>query len=52
MLEIDKLSKIVAANWKMNGSILFIDNFLNQLDLVNDHEGLVVVFLPIHQILK
>jgi len=32
MLEIQKFTKIIAANWKMNGSINFINNFLNDLD--------------------
>ena len=32
MLEIQKFTKIIAANWKMNGSINFINNFLNHLD--------------------
>ena len=31
MLEIQKYTKIIAANWKMNGSINFIDNFLSKL---------------------
>ena len=32
MLEIQKFTKIIAANWKMNGSINFINKFLNDLD--------------------
>ena len=32
MLEIQKFTKIIAANWKMNGSINFINHFLNDLD--------------------
>ena len=32
MLEIQKFTKIIAANWKMNGSINFINNFLKDLD--------------------
>ncbi len=32
MLEIQKFTKIIAANWKMNGSINFISEFLNDLD--------------------
>ena len=27
MLEIQKFNKIIVANWKMNGSSSFIDNF-------------------------
>ena len=45
MLEIDKLSKIIAANWKMNGSIMFIDNFLNQLDLINNHNKFICTII-------
>ncbi len=41
MLEIEKFSKIIASNWKMNGSIIFIDNFLNQLDLINNHNKFI-----------
>ena len=33
MLEIEKFNKIIAANWKMNGSLLFIDNFVEILSL-------------------
>ncbi len=32
MLEIQKFSKIIVANWKMNGSINFITKFLNDLE--------------------
>ena len=32
MLEIQKFTKIIVANWKMNGSINFISEFLNDLD--------------------
>ena len=32
MLEIQKYTKIIAANWKMNGSINFISEYLNGLD--------------------
>ena len=35
MLEIQKFSKIIAANWKMHGSIKFIDNFVDQLNWKN-----------------
>ena len=35
MLEIQKYTKFFAANWKMNGSINFIDNFLSKLDLID-----------------
>ena len=45
MLELDKLSKIIAANWKMNGSIKFIDNFLNQLDLINNHNKFICTII-------
>ena len=45
MLEIEKFSKIIAANWKMNGSITFIDNFLNQLDLINNHNKFICTII-------
>ena len=28
MLEIDKFNKIIVANWKLNGSLQFIDEYL------------------------
>ena len=46
MLEIQKFSKIIAANWKMNGSINFINNFLKELDnltLKNTHDKSVAL---------
>ena len=47
MLEIDKFSKIITANWKMNGSITFIDNFLNQLDLINNpNKSICTIICP------
>ena len=31
IIQIDKFSKIIVANWKMNGSIRFIDNFFEKI---------------------
>jgi len=45
MLEIHKFSKIIAANWKMNGSIKFIDNFIDQLNLKNNHNKFVCTII-------
>ena len=36
MLEIQKFNKIIVANWKMNGTINFIDNFIKQLSNKNN----------------
>jgi len=50
MLEIQKFSKIIVANWKMNGSISFINNFLKELDsatLKNNHDkSLAIIICP------
>ena len=35
MLEIQKFSKIIVANWKMNGSINFINSFVDNLTFKN-----------------
>ena len=45
MLEIQKFSKIIAANWKMHGSIKFIDNFVDQLNLKNYHSNLICTII-------
>ena len=40
MLEIKKYTEFFVANWKMNGSINFIDNFLSKLvlnDIMHHH---------------
>ena len=39
MLEIQKYSRIIAANWKMNGSIKFVENFLNKIVLNDKYKG-------------
>ena len=39
MLEIQKFSKIIAANWKMNGSIKFVENFLKKIVLNDKYKG-------------
>lgn len=51
MLEIQKFTKIIAANWKMNGSINFINNFLNDLDdltfeNINDQSICIIICPP------
>ena len=44
MHEIQKFNKIIAANWKMNGSINFIDNFTEKLSLKKNFDlGLCVI---------
>ena len=51
MLEIQKFSKIMVANWKMNGSIKFISKFLNDLDNlafenIHDQSKCVIICPP------
>ena len=48
MLEIDKFSKIIVANWKMNGSIRFIDNFFENIEFknVNNNSKCIVICPP------
>ena len=36
MLKIQKFDKIITANWKMNGSIKFINNFIKKLTFENN----------------
>ena len=46
MLEIQKFTKIIVANWKMNGSIKFIDNFLKQLKFNNNSTACTIICPP------
>jgi triosephosphate isomerase len=48
MLEIQKFNKIIAANWKMNGSINFINNFLDDLTFenINDQSICIIICPP------
>ena len=51
MLEIQKFSKFIAANWKMNGSINFINKFINNLDNLTlenilDQSICIIIFPP------
>jgi len=39
MLDLEKYSKIVVANWKMNGSFKFIDDFVEKLDLLENSDS-------------
>ena len=57
MLEIQKFTKIIAANWKMNGSINFINNFLNDLDdltfeNIKDQSICIIICPPFHLFLS
>ena len=45
MLEIQKFNKIIAANWKMNGSINFINNFLDDLTFENINEQSICIII-------
>ena len=49
MLEIQKFGKIFAANWKMNGSISFIDSFIKKLEFSkkDDENRCIVIFPPL-----
>ena len=50
MLEIQKFTKIIAANWKMNGSINFIKKFLNDLDYLTfesiHNQSICIIICP------
>ena len=47
MLDLEKYSKIVVANWKMNGSVKFINDFAEKLDLLqNLDESVCKVICP------
>ncbi len=47
MLDLEKYSKIVVANWKMNGSLKFIDDFAEKLDLLqNSDQSICNVICP------
>ena len=46
MLEIDKFNKIIVANWKLNGSLQFIDEYLNDLESIQIDKGTCCVLCP------
>jgi len=47
MPEIQKFDKIIVANWKLNGSINFIDKYLHDLSLENmQDKSTCVIFCP------
>jgi len=47
MLELEKISKIIIANWKLHGSIKFVKEYLEKLTFVrSDNEKSLVVCAP------
>ena len=48
MLEINKFNKIIAANWKLNGSIDFINSYFSILKLIEIKKDVCGVIFPPH----
>ena len=46
MLKINDFNKIIAANWKMNGSLDFIDNYLANLNSIEIPNDICGIFCP------
>ena len=46
MLEIKKFNKIIAANWKLNGSIDFIEDYFKNLGIIHHNPDICGVICP------
>ena len=46
MIEINKFNKIIVANWKLNGSFDFIEQFFENLNYNNDNSSICGVICP------
>ena len=44
MLDLEKYSKIIVANWKMNGSFKFIDDFSEKIALLENFNNQIMMF--------
>ena len=43
MLKLSNFSSFFVANWKLNGNLEFIDQFITNISLPNDHSKCVVI---------